>query len=477
MNNTRFNILNFVRFKQIDNWSVSHILGQRIGFNRKYSCQPIGNFVKRNSTTIIVQNDIQYKQVTLKAKGGGAVLRDIKKGKDIGTKKQFVVSEGQFIMSKIDARNGAFGVVPKDLDGAIVTADFPVYNVVTDVIDPEYFALVSSTNAFARFAQSCSRGTTNRQRIDINLFLSQQIPTPALVEQESLVKAYKEKIQQAAELERQAKEVESNIEDYLLAELGIKPQPYTIPEPSLSIASEPQVEYTTNHLQNADVSATYHWGDEIKKEYKYLKFVSYKDIDRWDCYNSEPKAISRLKQSCFPVVEIGKAYNFIKRSWDKKEKEFRYVEIGSVDTLNGIMYAEKIPTSKAPSRATQKITTGDLIIGTTRPYLKKFAIVDEEYDDCVCSSGFQVIALNEAYNLPFLYEYLKSPVAIAQFELFMTGALYPAITTSDLKKVLIPLPPLESQNAIVEHINKQKARIKELKKTSRGFEERGIGRV
>ncbi|MBR5082116.1 MAG: restriction endonuclease subunit S [Bacteroidales bacterium] len=424
--------LKFVGFRYVGNWSVSHILGQRIGFNEKYLSQPIGSFVKRSSVSTNVRNECQYKQVTLKTKGGGAVLRDIKLGKDIGTKKQYVVSEGQFIMSKIDARNGAFGIVPNDLDGAIVTADFPLFDIETDIINPVYFSLISSTNAFARFAQSCSRGTTNRQRIDINLFLSQQVPLPTLSEQQTLVKTYNDKIQQAELLERQANQVEKEIEEYLLKELGISGQ---------------------KKKENSQYSG-----------FKFLKFIKFKDANRWDVYNGEPEVILRLKQSSFPLVEIGKAYNFTKRSWDKKEKEFRYVEIGSVDTLNGIMYAEKIPTSKAPSRATQKIKTKDLIIGTTRPYLKKFAIVNQDFDDCVCSSGFQVIAPNETNNISFLYEYLMTTPAIAQFELFMTGALYPAITNKDLKKVLIPLPTLEIQNAIVEHINKQKVRIKELKK-------------
>ena len=367
-------------------------------------------------------------------------------------------------MSKIDARNGAFGLITDDLEGAIVTADFPVFDVNSEKVVSRYLFLLSSTKAFARFAQSCSRGTTNRQRIDIDLFLSQRIPLPSCQIQQSLVDAYEERIKKADELERQAEQVEQSIEDYLLTELGIKRKDYSFPETTTFIACEPQVEYAITHQNNVDSSATYNWGDEIKKEYRFLKFVRFKDVERWDMYNGEPDVFSKLKQSSFPLVEIGSAFDFIKRNWVKKENKFRYVEIGSVDSMNGIMYAEEIPTSKAPSRATQTIKTGDLIIGTTRPYLKKFAVVDKEYNDCVCSSGFQVIAPNGTNNVSFLYEYLKTSPAIAQFELFMTGALYPAITNKDLKKVLIPLPALEIQNAIVEHINEQKARIKELTK-------------
>ena len=426
--------LKLVKYKNIENWSVSHILGMNMGFNKKYPLIPIGHIIEKSINSINIEDHVTYKQITLKINGGGTVLRGVKPGKLIGTKKQFIVSAGQFIMSKIDARNGAFGVIGTDLDGAVVTADFPVFNVIKERVTPEYLTLVSSTAQFVRFAQTCSRGTTNRQRIDVNLFLSQKIPLPSLSEQQALMKSYNNKIQQAETLEKQAAEIEQNIEDYLLSELGIK--------------------------QNINTASN---KDGIKKEYKYLKFIKFKNIERWDFYNVESSVLTKLKASPYPIFETGNVYKFTQRRWDKKETTFNYVEIGAIDPLKGILYAEEIQTVKAPSRATQKIKTGDLIIGTTRPYLKKFAIVTDKFNDCVCSSGFQVIAPQDTYNLSYLYEFLKSPLAISQFELFMSGALYPAITNKDLKKIRIPLPPLKIQNAIVEHIDGQKSQIKELR--------------
>ena len=182
----------------------------------------IGQIVRRNQTPIELEDEVTYKQITVRTKGGGACLRGIKLGKEINTKKQYIVTQGQFIMSKIDARNGAFGVISKDLDGAIVTADFPVFDVDTNAIIPEFLFLLSSTDSFARFAQSCSRGTTNRQRIDVNLFLSQRIPLPTLEQQRSITRAYDMMIHQANLLEDQALESEKSIVCYLKKELNIK---------------------------------------------------------------------------------------------------------------------------------------------------------------------------------------------------------------------------------------------------------------
>ena len=85
--------------------------------------QLIGDFLKRIKRPVIMNPDKDYKLVTIKMKHKGVVLRGMKKGADIKSN-MYEVKHGDFILSGIDARNGAFGIVPKELDGAIVTNDF-----------------------------------------------------------------------------------------------------------------------------------------------------------------------------------------------------------------------------------------------------------------------------------------------------------------------------------------------------------------
>ena len=83
----------------------------------------IGDFLKRIKRPIDLKPNQEYNLVTIKMNHKGVVLRGKKKGQDIKSK-MFEVKEGDFILSGIDARNGAFGIVGKDLEGAIVTNDF-----------------------------------------------------------------------------------------------------------------------------------------------------------------------------------------------------------------------------------------------------------------------------------------------------------------------------------------------------------------
>ena len=165
--------LHLANYKDIPNWSVQYADEEDLGFTKKYPMARIGSFLVKSHDVIEVQDDIEYKQVTVKINNGGVVPRNdgaTIKGLKIGTKRQYVVHAGQFIMSKIDARNGAYGIVPEELEGAIVTNDFPVFDVDAEKIVPLFLVLISTTDNFIEFARKCSSGTTNRKRIDIDAF-------------------------------------------------------------------------------------------------------------------------------------------------------------------------------------------------------------------------------------------------------------------------------------------------------------------
>jgi len=143
---------------------------------------------------INIGDDITYRRVTIRTKNQGVCIRNSEIGKNIGTKKQYIIKKGQFLLSKIDARNGAFGIATDELDGAIITADFFAYNIDKTKINPYFLSLITTTKQFIQFAQNSSTGTTNRQRLNEKLFLNVEIPLPTLEEQNKLIKDLKNNI-------------------------------------------------------------------------------------------------------------------------------------------------------------------------------------------------------------------------------------------------------------------------------------------
>lgn len=421
----KYNSLKFIQFENVSSWSSYALLGKSLIYTQRYSFVRIGDFLIRNKEQVSIQDDILYKRPTISINGRGIKLRDEVLGKEIGTKNQFRLHKDQFLLSKIDARNGAFGVVPNELDNGIITGNFWTFDVDYSKINPHYLQLLTGTKEFQKLCQTASVGTTNRNYLQEDLFLNFEIPLPTLAEQQKIVDAYQAKIAQAQALQAQANNLEEEIEKYFLEQLGIK--------------------------------------QFILKERVFgLQTVDYFNLDRWDFFSTDNTIISDLRKSKYELTTIGKAYDFAKRPFNKntyKKDTFRYIEIGAIDPNKGILEAKEILTKNAPSRATQFVKQGDLILGTTRPYLKKFAIVTNDYDGDVCSSGFSVIAVNDKYYLPFLLQFLKCTYGVEQLKNKMTGGLYPAITEAELKDIKVPLPTREVQVNIMQLIEEKKNNI------------------
>jgi restriction endonuclease S subunit len=416
--------LQFVDFVNVKSWSSYSLLGQQLMYSQKYPFVPIGDFLKRNKTPISIKNNVLYKRATIKINGKGINLRDEIDGERIGTKNQFLISKAQFLLSKIDARNGAFGVVPDELDGGIITGNFWTFSVDYKLINPFYLTLLTGTKEFQKLCQSASVGTTNRNYLQERLFLDFEIPLPTLSEQEELVKAYNQKMSEVEYLSTKANDLEGEIEKYFLQQLGLNP-----------------------------------FLSRVKKVGLFT--INFFELDRWDFFSGDARINSPLSMSKYPINTIGSAFVIAKRPWKKKSDKntFKYIEIGAIDPSKGILNAKEILISKAPSRATQTIKEGDLIIGTTRPYLKKFAIVTAEYDNDVCSSGFTVIEKNKKYHLPYLLQFLRCVYGVEQLKNKMTGGLYPAITESELKTIRVPLPEVSKQIEIMELIKQKEKEI------------------
>ncbi|MFT6906017.1 MAG: type I restriction enzyme S subunit [Oleiphilaceae bacterium] len=147
----------------------------------------LSEILSRAKKTIIIEDSKIYKRITIKMNGKGVLLRDKVKGDKIGTKKQFIVNKEQFILSKIDARNGAFGVIPDDCDQGVITGNFWTFNVDEELANIEYLNFISQTPSFVDFCIRASEGTTNRKYLDEKMFLSQKVELPDLVTQSEIV--------------------------------------------------------------------------------------------------------------------------------------------------------------------------------------------------------------------------------------------------------------------------------------------------
>lgn len=147
----------------------------------------LGELLRRSDETAVIDPATEYHEVTIKLWGKGVISRGKVSGSDVVSARR-VVRANQLIMSKIDARNGAIGLVPPELDGAIVSNDFPSFEFRDpSQCDAAFMGWLVRSTPFVELCKAASEGTTNRVRIKEDRFLDQQIALPPLAEQKSLV--------------------------------------------------------------------------------------------------------------------------------------------------------------------------------------------------------------------------------------------------------------------------------------------------
>lgn len=153
----------------------------------KWTPVALGDLLDRSDEPAVLSLDDEYHEVTIRLWGKGVVSRGKVRGRDVATTRRFVRA-GQLILSKIDARNGAVGIVPPELDGAIVSNDFPSFGFRDErQLDPGFLGWLVRSAGFVDLCKAASEGTTNRVRIKESRFLEQKVALPPLPEQKAVV--------------------------------------------------------------------------------------------------------------------------------------------------------------------------------------------------------------------------------------------------------------------------------------------------
>jgi type I restriction enzyme, S subunit len=144
-------------------------------------------WAKRRIETIIKESRIQgltgvdAQKITVKLYGRGVFPKNEKRLGSENTK-YFSRKSGQFIYSKLDFLNGAFGIIPNHLDGFETTLDLPCFDFLNEV-NPEYFLQFVSRVAFYDTFQAGAMGGRIARRVNPDELLAIDVSFPPLEEQ------------------------------------------------------------------------------------------------------------------------------------------------------------------------------------------------------------------------------------------------------------------------------------------------------
>jgi len=139
---------------------------------------PLRDLLVQREDAIRIRDDVEYTRPRVQLHFRGARIRDRVAGSEIGSKLQTVVRTNDLLLSRIDARNGAMALVPSELDGAIATNDFPVFEILSERVLPTYLRFCLFQPSMLRVYEHLSRGSTNRRRLIVEKFLDLKIAIP-----------------------------------------------------------------------------------------------------------------------------------------------------------------------------------------------------------------------------------------------------------------------------------------------------------
>ena len=422
-----FSFLKQITLRKVSFWDFTSNVLQAEATKHNFELVRLGDLIVQRKGFFTIDDEQEYKRCKVQLYARGVILRDIVKGDEIKTKKQQLCKKDDFLVAEIDAKVGGYGIVPNELENAVVSSHYYLYEIDTIKLLPDFLGLYVKTEEFAK--QVKATGSTNYASIRPAQVLEYQIPLPPIAVQEKLVAAYNAKMLQAAQFEAQAKDLEQEIETYLLKELGIKIQ----------------------QTEKKD------W-----KGFSFLQSAKLKELSRWDTWALGKDLNSLLhKNLTLRDVTIGEPQYGANSKATKKATDCRYIRITDINE-DGSLNDEFVSAEKFESQYLLK--ENDLLIARSGATVGKTFLYKESFGKAIYAGYLVRYKINSEIIQPaYLFMFTKSSIYKHWIKSNQRISAQPNINGQEFLNSIVILPPLKIQNKIVKHINSLKAKIKALK--------------
>ena len=336
------------------------------------------------------------------------------------------------IYSKINVRHGCVYYHPKDSIPFGVSSEYPAYKIDNKRVNGDFLVLLLQSQYFKN-ALSAGTSGISKARVKPNVFLDIQIPLPSLAEQNKIIAAYNATIAQAKQYSTQAKDIDKQIEKYLQEILGLGIQLKTKSKTSYSVLRLYKFSETRNR-----------WDlNKVRNSYKgNYEFVCLSDV------------ASKMSTGTTPPTRNKEYFNGDIDFYTPADIG-RNMYLGDAER-----YISQIAIRDNKARCFYK---GDLLFVGIGSTVGKVGLVNKE----MVSSNQQItgITFNTQKILPeyaFIYmHYFKENTTANQ-----SKTTLPIVNQEKIAKIPLPLPPINVQNEIVEHITKLRKKQKDLQQKS-----------
>lgn len=134
-------------------------------------------------------------------------------------------------------------------------------------------------------------------------------------------------------------------------------------------------------------------------------------------------------------------------------KLYKYIELTNIGKLGDITGCNEQIGKDLPTRARRVVRYKDVIISSIEGSLDSCALVTDEYDKALCSTGFYVLQ-SSLINPETLLTLFKSQPIQNLMKKGCSGTILTAINKSELAQIPIPLIPKHIQDEIAKRVQK-----------------------
>lgn len=336
----------------------------------------------------------------------------------------FAAYPGDLVFSKIDARNGAIGLIPDSIPKAVVTSEYPVFIPNPDKLRPVYLHHLLKAAHFRADLQSKASGTSGRKRVTPEGFLSLSIPVPSLPEQDELIARYSAALNESANKEQEADAAERAGWQAFESALGVAP-----PQP----------------LPHRPVFIT-----------------QFKDIEKWSHEGALRSMIGDvgIESAAFPMVELqtvaAVSYGLQKCPANRPGKHARpYLRVANVQ--RGRLVLDEIKTIDVPDGMMNslRLEIGDILFvegNGSRAELGRVAQWNGAIPDCVHQNHIIKARVDSAMILPdFAMAWFNSePGRDHFFKSGKTTSGLGTINSTVIRTAPVPMAPIDVQREVVD---------------------------
>ena len=194
------------------------------------------------------------------------------------------------------------------------------------------------------------------------------------------------------------------------------------------------------------------------------KFTDIKVSWRLDAEYYQPKYeqivqhIAKYPQGC---DTIGNLF-FIK---DKNyipipDKTYQYIELSNIGSDGSITGHTETLGDNLPSRARRIVHSGDIIVSSLEGSLQSCALISDEYDNAICSTGFYVLSPKNINAETSLILFKSQPIQSLMARV-CSGTIMAAMSTSEFANIKLPKIDDQTQIQIKKIIQESTALKKE----------------